>query len=1372
MRKCLVGLFLLLGLFVSGVASAGVLFSDDFSDGLIYDEWEYYHFKNLTSICSSYGTSDDPYVQNSRVFIDTPNCNSTMLATMEDSFGTDYSVEANVIIEASLDDQGRAVRTFIYVNDIEQEGQDLQFSFNGYFFMVTPRDNNWRFIRAYPASTGLSQETIASGTISGISLHTNYIMKIINIGGDKVELYFYPSTLSFESISPVATVDLLDDGLRDGRAGFGGADSIISVSDVVITSGGDDINNALVAYYPFNGNAKDESGNGNDGNVNGATLTADRFDNENSAFNFENDNIVVQDDATLQITNSITLSAWVKLSTSNQSNPILIKENNNYAVILIDGKVMLYARGISFEDTTLPQIYGNIDVNNGQWHHIAATIDSEYATIYVDGQIDVHYTKTGNITNSSGNLEIGSEVSASHYFDGTIDEVRIYNRALSETEITDLIENNQSEVILKTPVPGCNRVYLEWEYEKTDDDIYYKIIFGKNGKVIGEARDEYATTANVTEFTENQAVINRYLDYDCNDSDSYCWFPLTNNKEYEAYVTVYSGESEIICTSNKVKFTPRKKQSIKAFVNSPLLFIPGTGGGAWKDMKDPLDDFGLIGGGELELELSETGTIEAVWEDDTYGDFYFANYNKVGLEDEGQIVPDSGGSDDGLFHPCGPISDNYWATKSFIDAIRSLERDESNDSSARKLTLVGQSLGGLRAREYVQRNSQYRDIITDHDPSHKVQQIITLGTPHNGVLYDHDNFSNPTEEYGVEGAWAILLGDTPYDVIEFFECTDGDSDCFNRDDETLYIYYDWESGDPNDIYTYKYSCGMVNHFSPRNDCANANDEFQYQASIINFLNLCRMPTSFKLFGIKIKSVGLGWDFRQLALTKDVINGSDFLNDINFDNLTGMYQEIPEYITTKSISYWNPGPGNFKTGSGLFINTPEFYNSVLFCDSAYQSDYDSKYMGDGFIYKKSQNLNKIFPYSIRSNSYNIEREGFNHLNEREDIVGLFKALNIPVLEVSGMCPINIEIESPSGEKIAKDHNGILGATYREFDKNLDGEMDKIFEIPLPEEGTYSITVTPTDDAEPGDTYTLEYELNGVTTILANNEPVEETVLETEIDVPPVANAGPDQTVEVADNCLAEVTLDGSNSYEAGSTEGTNDGITSFVWYENDQEIAQGETVTLSLEIGEHEITLVVTDETGNEDEDTVFIEVEDTTSPTVITQDITLSLESTGTVSISANQVDGGSYDECGIASISVTPDTFDCDNVGENTVTLMAFDNNGNYASATATVTIEDQPDSDGDGIGDICDPDDDNDGVMDEDDLCPNTEPGAVVNSSGCSIDDLCPCESDWKNHGAYTKCIAQSAENFVEDGLITEDEKDEIVGEAAESDCGDKEK
>ena len=86
-------------------------------------------------------------------------------------------------------------------------------------------------------------------------------------------------------------------------------------------------------------------------------------------------------------------------------------------------------------------------------------------------------------------------------------------------------------------------------------------------------------------------------------------------------------------------------------------------------------------------------------------------------------------------------------------------------------------------------------------------------------------------------------------------------------------------------------------------------------------------------------------------------------------------------------------------------------------------------------------------------------------------------------------------------------------------------------------------------------------------------------------------------------------------------------------------------------------------------------------------------------------------------------------------------------------------------------------DGVPNGNDICAMTPVSAVVGpSTGCSIGELCPCEgpmgttTEWMNHGKYVSCVAKSSEGFVEMELISELEKDLIVSEAAQSDCGEK--
>lgn len=87
---------------------------------------------------------------------------------------------------------------------------------------------------------------------------------------------------------------------------------------------------------------------------------------------------------------------------------------------------------------------------------------------------------------------------------------------------------------------------------------------------------------------------------------------------------------------------------------------------------------------------------------------------------------------------------------------------------------------------------------------------------------------------------------------------------------------------------------------------------------------------------------------------------------------------------------------------------------------------------------------------------------------------------------------------------------------------------------------------------------------------------------------------------------------------------------------------------------------------------------------------------------------------------------------------------------------------------GDTCDTDYDGDGINDDVNQCLGTVLGDIVNDTGCSIADLCPCDNEWKNHGKYVSYVTNAAKDFVEAELIAGKEKGDIVSQAAQSSCG----
>jgi outer membrane protein assembly factor BamB len=114
--------------------------------------------------------------------------------------------------------------------------------------------------------------------------------------------------------------------------------------------------------------------------------------------------------------------------------------------------------------------------------------------------------------------------------------------------------------------------------------------------------------------------------------------------------------------------------------------------------------------------------------------------------------------------------------------------------------------------------------------------------------------------------------------------------------------------------------------------------------------------------------------------------------------------------------------------------------------------------------------------------------------------------------------------------------------------------------------------------------------------------------------------------------------------------------------------------------------------------------------------------------------------------------------VGEHRLTARTRDDRGaTGTSAPVNIAIRSSPLGDSDG-----------DGVADSRDRCSQTPPGTAVNSDGCSIAQLCPCDGPWRNHADYVSCVIEEAWKFYRQGLITESNRRQIIGEAARSNCG----
>ena len=202
-------------------------------------------------------------------------------------------------------------------------------------------------------------------------------------------------------------------------------------NDDVVTSG-------LVAAYSFNAGAGstviDLSGHGNNGTVVNATWSTAGMYGDALSFNGHSAMVNVPDSASLHLTSGMTLEAWVLPTVvSNAWRDVIYKGNDNY-YLEATSYYTKPAGGVIIGSSHVEAFAGSPLARN-TWAHLAVTYDGAKLRLYVNGILVSSTAHTGNIETSNNPLQIGGDSIFGQYFAGLIDEVRVYNRALSSSEI-------------------------------------------------------------------------------------------------------------------------------------------------------------------------------------------------------------------------------------------------------------------------------------------------------------------------------------------------------------------------------------------------------------------------------------------------------------------------------------------------------------------------------------------------------------------------------------------------------------------------------------------------------------------------------------------------------------------------------------------------------------------------------------------------------------------------------------------------------------------------------------------------------------------------------------------------------------------------
>ena len=277
----------------------------------------------------------------------------------------------------------------------------------------------------------------------------------------------------------------------------------------------------LVGYWPFSGNANDESGNGNNGTNNGATLTTDRFGNTNSSYNFNGTN------------NYISLPIGFTTGSASKSFSVWFYLANGTYNFVLDGGTSVNGSSFGLFWNTNPTInkltfhgdgatydYEFADINFNQWYHTVITYDGTTVKSYLNGVYIGSKIVTLN-TSTTSNIKVGSRNNTSAYFLGKIDDIGVWNRALTEQEITNLYNANQcfnlitvtdtliinvGQLSYNNPVTYANNITMAPNPASSQININFNNITDLNGgtlKVINSLGQEVATTPITTSGTNS-----------------------------------------------------------------------------------------------------------------------------------------------------------------------------------------------------------------------------------------------------------------------------------------------------------------------------------------------------------------------------------------------------------------------------------------------------------------------------------------------------------------------------------------------------------------------------------------------------------------------------------------------------------------------------------------------------------------------------------------------------------------------------------------------------------------------------------------------------------------------------------------------------
>lgn len=310
--------------------------------------------------------------------------------------------------------------------------------------------------------------------------------------------------------------------------------------------------NGLVGWWPFNGNANDESVNGNNGTVNGATLTADRFGNINQAYGFDGNDWISTNDIGISGITSRSISFWAKtISTSPMGlisfggNGMFPNNGNRFSCDFNYG-----AQGVTMDGADCAITYSPINsVTSNSWNFYVFTMDIgnnlSQVKVYQNGilltnVIYSYFPATNLNTLASTQLQFGRinyPPNNFNFYNGALDDIGIWNRALTACEIQDLYSSQVNSTFVNAgadqticngdPVTlsAINSLNYSWDNGVTDGVAFIPTAT-QNYTVSADSAGCLSTDVVTVTVNENTSATQIQTAL-----DSYTW--SVNNQTYE-----------------------------------------------------------------------------------------------------------------------------------------------------------------------------------------------------------------------------------------------------------------------------------------------------------------------------------------------------------------------------------------------------------------------------------------------------------------------------------------------------------------------------------------------------------------------------------------------------------------------------------------------------------------------------------------------------------------------------------------------------------------------------------------------------------------------------------------------------------------------